>query len=51
MRIPFKKDLLGELLDDASKLEGQAASHITPKVISVVADSVEAVENMGLRVD
>lgn len=49
--VPFKRVLLEELYDTASKLEGHTALHILPEVISYVNDMVEAAGNVGLKVD
>lgn len=40
--IPFKRALLGWLLDTTSQLEGQATSQILPEIFSKVANTVEA---------
>lgn len=42
--VSFKRVLLEELYDAASKLEGQTASHILVEIIFKVADMVEALE-------
>lgn len=49
--ILFKRALLGRLLDATSKLRGQTASQISPEVILKVADTVEAVEKAGGKMD
>lgn len=45
------RGLLEELWDTAIKLEGQTASHILPEIISEVADTMKAMENVLVKVD
>lgn len=42
--IPFKRVLVEDLWDAASKLDGRASLYILPETISEVANMVEAVE-------
>lgn len=47
---PFRRTLLVDLLGASSKLEWQAVSQITQKVLFEAVGVVEAVEDMGVRV-
>lgn len=49
--ITFKRVLLEELCNAASKLEGHNTLYISRKVTFEVANMVEAVENAGFKVD